>query len=67
MAEVDRGVHLVPATAGMVVLAYNLPGVDGELIVCRGTFYADIFAGKIEKWNDSEDPGRQSRAWRSRT
>lgn len=51
MARVDSGVHLVPATAGMVVLAYNLPGVDGELYLPRDV-YADIFAGKIDKWND---------------
>ncbi len=30
IAKVPRGVHLIPATAGMVVLAYNLPGVEGE-------------------------------------
>ncbi len=51
MAGVDRGAYLVPATAGMVVLAYNLPGITGELYLPRDV-YADIFAGGIEKWND---------------
>lgn len=51
MASVDRGVYLVPATAGMVVLAYNLPGIDGELFLPRDVF-ADIFSGAIDKWND---------------
>src|SRR4029453_6459367 len=31
MARVANGARLVPATAGMVVLAYNLPGVRGAL------------------------------------
>ena len=30
VAKVSRGVVMVPATAGMVVLAYNLPGVQGH-------------------------------------
>lgn len=51
MAGVDRGVHLVPATAGMVVLAYNLPGSSGELRLPREVL-AEMFAGRIEKWND---------------
>ena len=30
IADVDRGAILVPATGGVIVLAYNLPGVDGN-------------------------------------
>ena len=30
MARVKAGARLVPATAGMVVLAYNLPGHGGR-------------------------------------
>ena len=51
IAKVPRGVHLIPATAGMVVLAYNLPGVDGELRLPRDV-YVDIFLGKIWRWDD---------------
>ena len=51
MAEVDRGVQLIPTTAGSIVLAYNLPGVSGELRLSREV-YVDIFLGKIERWND---------------
>lgn len=51
MAGVERGVHLVPATAGMVVVAYNLPGLDTDLRLPRDVL-AEIFAGRIEKWND---------------
>lgn len=51
MADVDRGAQLVPATAGMVVLAYNLPDIGGELVLPRDVF-GDIFVGEIKKWND---------------
>jgi phosphate transport system substrate-binding protein len=51
IAQVARGVRLVPATAGMVVLAYNIWGLDGVLKLKRDV-YVDIFLGKIRKWND---------------
>ena len=51
MARVANGARLVPATAGMVVLAYNLPGVGGALKLSRDV-YVDIFLRKIVKWND---------------
>ena len=43
---------MVPTTAGMIVLAYNLPGVNGELKLPRDV-YADIFAGVIKRWDDT--------------
>ena len=45
------GAKLIPATAGLVVLAYNLPGAGGTLRLSREV-YTDIFLGKITKWND---------------
>lgn len=51
IARVEQGVRLIPATAGMVVLAYNLPGVSGELRLPRDV-YVDIFLGKIWRWDD---------------
>jgi phosphate transport system substrate-binding protein len=42
---------MVPMTAGMVVLAYHIPGVAKGLVLARDV-YVDIFAGKIRKWND---------------
>lgn len=45
----DKAVHL-PAAAGAVVLAYKLAGVS-ELKL-SGPIAADIFQGKITKWND---------------
>ena len=51
MARVADGVRLIPATAGMVALAYNLPGIGGSLKLSRDV-YADIVLRKIAKWND---------------
>jgi phosphate transport system substrate-binding protein len=51
IAQVRRGVKLIPMTAGIVVLAYNLPGFEGELRLPRDV-YADIFLGKIWRWDD---------------
>lgn len=46
----DKGVILLPVSAGGIVLAYNLQGVD-QLKLPR-QLYTDILLGKIKKWND---------------
>jgi len=46
----DKGVILLPMTAGSIVLAYNLPDVP-ELKLPRAV-YTDILLGKIKTWND---------------
>jgi phosphate transport system substrate-binding protein len=51
MAEVTRGVQLVPALAGSIVLAYNVEGLGGPLKLTRAV-YVDIFLGKITSWDD---------------
>jgi phosphate transport system substrate-binding protein len=51
IAEVARGVQLVPAVAGSIVLAYNLEGLGGDLRLTREV-YVDIFLGKIRSWDD---------------
>ena len=51
MAGVKAGARLVPVTAGMIVLAYNLPGLSAPLKLTRDV-YADLFAGKIKEWGD---------------
>ena len=53
IAEVSNDVLMVPATAGCVVLAYNLPGFNGELRLSRKA-YAGIFLGDITSWDDPE-------------
>ena len=50
IAKVKKGVVLVPATAGSIVLAFNLPGVE-SLRLSREA-YVGIFLGKVSKWND---------------
>jgi phosphate transport system substrate-binding protein len=50
IAKVKQGVVLIPATAGSIVLAYNLPGV--ETLKLSREAYVGIFLGKITKWSD---------------
>jgi phosphate transport system substrate-binding protein len=50
-AKIEGGALTVPVTAGMIVLAYNLPGVTGEIRLPRDV-YADIFGGVIGRWDD---------------
>ena len=50
MKEMNAVVH-VPTCMGAVVLAYNLPGV--EKLNLAGDVIADIFAGKITRWDDA--------------
>lgn len=50
-ARVSRGALVVPATAGLVSLAYNLPGLGGPLKLPRDV-YVDIFLGAITNWDD---------------
>jgi phosphate transport system substrate-binding protein len=41
-----------PSVMGAVVVAYNLPGFTGTLKL-TGSLVADIFQGKISKWDDA--------------
>ncbi len=45
------GILHIPTVAGAVVVAYNIPGV-GPGIQLTPTVIADIFLGKITRWND---------------
>src|SRR5262245_24424587 len=51
ISQVPEGVLMVPATAGSVVLVYNLPDLSEDLRLSREA-YADIFLGEIKNWND---------------
>ena len=52
LAKAKGGAVLhVPMVLGGVVVAYNLPGVSAPLKL-DGSTLADIFLGKITKWND---------------
>ncbi|MGF1482672.1 MAG: phosphate ABC transporter substrate-binding protein PstS [Cyanophyceae cyanobacterium] len=52
MAQVERGVLLLPMTAGSVAIVYNLPGVEG--LKLSRQVYPEIFLGKIIRWNDPQ-------------
>jgi phosphate transport system substrate-binding protein len=52
IAQVKRGVRLIPATAGLIVLAYHIKGLSGPLKLPRDV-YKDIFAGNITRWDDA--------------
>ncbi|NEV64599.1 phosphate ABC transporter substrate-binding protein PstS [Thiorhodococcus minor] len=41
----------LPVTAGMIAIAYNLPGVSGPLNLPRDV-YVDIFRGTLDRWDD---------------
>jgi len=51
IAATNNNTLMVPATAGCVVLAYNLPGFNVDLKLSRKA-YAGIFLGEITNWND---------------
>jgi phosphate transport system substrate-binding protein len=51
MDKVARGAKLIPATAGAIVLLYNLKGFAGPLKLPREV-YVGIFSGNIKMWND---------------
>ena len=44
----------MPETIGSVVVAYNIPGTQTKVVKFTGPVLADIFQGKITKWNDPQ-------------
>lgn len=61
IAKIKQGAVMIPATAGSIVIAYNLPEVK-DLKLSRDA-YVGIFLGKITKWNDpavaKDNPGEK--------
>ncbi|WP_297088938.1 phosphate ABC transporter substrate-binding protein PstS [uncultured Draconibacterium sp.] len=51
LAEMPAEVVHIPTVLGAVVIAYNLPGVDG--LKLSNELLEKIFMGEITKWNDS--------------
>jgi phosphate transport system substrate-binding protein len=49
-AAKDEVIH-IPTCVGAIVITYNVPGVSSSLKLTGGVI-ADIFLGKIDKWND---------------
>jgi len=53
IAATKNGVQLLPMTAGIVVLTYDLPGAPDNLKLSRAAV-AGIYLGKITTWDDPE-------------
>ncbi|MES1197279.1 MAG: phosphate ABC transporter substrate-binding protein PstS [Pseudomonadota bacterium] len=41
-----------PAVIGAVVVAVNIPGVDGNALKLTGQIVGDIYLGRVRMWND---------------
>jgi phosphate transport system substrate-binding protein len=53
-ADLDKhGLMQFPAIMGGVVPVYNIKGIGGGEITLTGPMLADIYLGKIKKWNDA--------------
>jgi phosphate transport system substrate-binding protein len=50
-ADLAKGAVTVASTAGMILLAYNVPGLTGELKLPRDVYPA-IMSGQIRYWDD---------------
>ncbi len=51
LAKASSKILHIPTVAGAVAITYNLPGVSS--IKLDGSTLADIYLGKITKWNDA--------------
>jgi phosphate transport system substrate-binding protein len=52
IATVKGNVRHVPTVLGAVVVTYNLPSLSGASLRFDGATLADIFLGRIARWND---------------
>src|SRR5207245_732767 len=52
IAAIQGNVLHIPTVLGAIVIAYNLPGVSQQLKFTPDVI-ADIFLGKVTKWNDA--------------
>ena len=51
IAKVEGGVRMIPATAGLVSIIYNVPGLAAPLKLPRDLLPA-IFTGEVTEWDD---------------
>jgi phosphate transport system substrate-binding protein len=58
LAKAPRTLWHIPTVAGAVVISYNLPG--NPKLKLDGATLADIYLGKITKWNDRAIAGQNS-------
>jgi phosphate transport system substrate-binding protein len=64
ISKLKSPAYHIPTTVGVVAVTYNVPGLTEPLRI-TGPVVADIFLGKIKKWNDTRiaalNPGASSR------
>jgi phosphate ABC transporter phosphate-binding protein/phosphate ABC transporter permease protein PstC len=53
MEKAREAVH-IPETIGSIIVSYNIPEVPDKGLKLTGPILADIYLGKITKWNDSQ-------------
>lgn len=53
-AEMASGTLHIPETIGAITISYNLPEVQQKGLKLTGSIIADIYLGKITKWNDKK-------------
>ena len=53
-AEKAAGTLHIPETIGAITISYNLPEVPQKGLKLTGPIIADIYLGKITKWNDKK-------------
>jgi phosphate transport system substrate-binding protein len=58
LAKAPGKILHIPTVAGAVVVSYNIPGV--AKLKLDGQTLADIFLGKITKWNDARITGQNA-------
>src|SRR5918912_2548171 len=51
MEKAPGAVH-IPETIGSIVMSYNIPEVPNKGLKLTGSILADIYLGKITRWND---------------
>lgn len=54
IAALKGNVHHVPTVLGAVVTTYNLPSVGKAELNFDGALLADIFLGRVTRWNDAK-------------
>jgi phosphate transport system substrate-binding protein len=52
--ENARGAVHIPETIGSIIVSYNIPEVPDKGLKLTGPILADIYLGKIIKWNDPQ-------------
>ncbi|HEX3945788.1 MAG TPA: phosphate ABC transporter substrate-binding protein PstS [Rhizomicrobium sp.] len=50
----EAGLVMFPTVIGAEVMIYNVPGIPSNTLVLDGPTIADIYLGKVAKWNDPE-------------